>query len=205
MQEVFLNSGSEFLWVGLSVCLSVCRSVCLSVCLSVEKMKSAEFGLTVCGKQSGKFLRSLNLFLIPGAEFLWVGLSFCRSVRMWKKIKIQISSNCLNETTKLSSNGTSFKGFQVIIIISAQHKQRNMNIKNVSRLLLQRLHTPRSNYTRSLCIDFSHTCLKIIYNLNFIDMLNFKEKALFQQHNNNYLPKTAIIVRQRGLFIQDSL
>ena len=155
----FLNSGEEFLWVGLSVCLLVCLSVCLSVCLW-KKMKSAEFELTVCGKQSGKFLRSLNLFLNPGAEFLWVGLSFCRSVGMWKKIKIQISTNCLNETTKVSSNGTSFKGFQVIIIISAQHKQRNMNIKNVSRLLLQRLHTPRSNYTRSLCIDFSHTCLQ---------------------------------------------
>ena len=103
--------------------VSMGRFVCLSVCLSVEKMKSAEFGLTVCGKQSGKFLRSLNLFLNPGAEFLWVGLPFCRSVRKWRKIKIRISTNCLNETTKVSSNETSFKGFQVIIIISATSRE----------------------------------------------------------------------------------
>ena len=41
----FLNSGEEFLGVGLSVCLSVGLSVCLW-----KKMKSAEFELTVCGK-----------------------------------------------------------------------------------------------------------------------------------------------------------
>ena len=48
--KYFLNSGEEFLWVGLSVGLSVGWSVCLSV----EKIKKAKFKLAVCGNYSSK-------------------------------------------------------------------------------------------------------------------------------------------------------
>ena len=44
----------------------------------------------------------LYLFLNSGSEFLWVGMSVCLSV---EKLKLQILSNRLNESTKVSSKG----------------------------------------------------------------------------------------------------